>query len=105
MTINSETNIIRTDENITQVKTLTNYDIDPRSNTNTSEPLMNNSTLPINNVICNKGLCFICTHNFSLLNYGIKCQKCSRVYHAKCLKNNGIYREFYIWKVCTLRDK
>ncbi|KAF2890642.1 hypothetical protein ILUMI_15531 [Ignelater luminosus] len=55
---------------------------------------------PKNNIIRNKGLCFICVANISLLNFGIQCQKCTRLYHLKCLRKHSLYKEYFTCKVC-----
>lgn len=59
------------------------------------------SELPKNNKIINRGLCYICGNNFSVLNVGIKCGKCIRTFHFKCLKKHGLYHENFNCKTCS----
>lgn len=47
-----------------------------------------------------KGLCFICTHNITLCQIGIRCQKCNRIYHVTCLKKYGLYKEIFVCNSC-----
>lgn len=38
------------------------------------------------------GLCFSCTFNCTVSNYGIKCHTCDRSYHVRCLKKYNIHK-------------
>lgn len=56
------------------------------------------------NTVVKNGLCFICTYNIGLINFGVKCSKCSRNYHYKCLVKHEIYNDTFVCKSCDSKN-
>lgn len=52
------------------------------------------------NIVIEKGLCFVCTHNIYRTNIGIKCQTCNRTYHVECLQKTNVFKEKFICQTC-----
>lgn len=57
----------------------------------------------VTNISVENGLCFICVTNINTLKSGIKCQKCTRTYHATCLKKKGIFKFFFVCATCIVK--
>lgn len=73
------------------------------------KPVNFNEVLAIdfkNNERARKGLCFICTFNFTESKIGIKCLTCLRVFHPKCIRSHNpmppIVHSYIICNACNL---
>lgn len=88
--IMGETNTTAGEENATLFEQTSGMSIDGNCN----------SSPPKNNKIVNKGLCFICVKNASIANFAVKCEKCTRIFHYRCLKKHNLYVEHFLCKKC-----
>lgn len=63
-----------------------NLSLSPASCTNV------NSLFPFENAALFLGMCFACTMNITKENHGIKCNRCSRTYHPKCINKHNLHK-------------